>query len=69
MALMSFEEWRAQQNESSPATRLRRDAALGLKPPIPDASINSHSTAAPWEAKRLAGKGKKKKKSAAKKKK
>jgi len=58
--MISFKEWLAK--ESSPATRLRWDAALGLKPPIPDASIHSHSTALPWQVEKLKGKGNKKKK-------
>jgi hypothetical protein len=43
--MISFNDWvAAQMKESSPFTRLRQDAALGLKPPIPDASIHSHGT-------------------------
>lgn len=49
--MISFKEWLAK--ESSPATRLRWDAALGLKPPIPAASIHSHSTALPWQVEKL----------------
>lgn len=56
-----FKNWlEAKLNESSPFTRRRRDAALGLAPPIPEAEINSHSTAAPWEQKKLKKKKKKK---------
>jgi hypothetical protein len=44
MALLSFTDWLAQQNESSPFTRLRAAAAQGLMPPIPDASTHSRST-------------------------
>jgi hypothetical protein len=58
--MMSFRDWVAVQQESSPFTRLRRDAALGLKPPIPDASMHSHSTAAPWQVKKKHKKKKKK---------
>lgn len=58
--MISFNDWVAAQ-ESSAFTRLRHDAALGLKPPIPDASINSHSSAPPWQVPKLKGKGKKKK--------
>lgn len=58
-----FKKWlEAKINESTPFTRRRRDAALGLAPPIPDASVNSHSTAAPWEQEKLLHKKKKKKK-------
>jgi hypothetical protein len=45
--MINFTDWVAAQ-ESSAFTRLRRDAALGLKPPIPDASMHSHSTAPAW---------------------
>lgn len=64
--MMKFNDWLLTK-ESSPFTRLRRAAAFGLAPPIPDAAINSHSTAAPWELKALKGKGKKKKKKKSKK--
>jgi hypothetical protein len=56
MRFTRFADW-VLARESSPSTRLRRAAAFGLMPPIPDASINSHSTAAPWEQKALKGKG------------
>lgn len=61
MNLISFKDWIVAR-ESSASTRLRWDAALGLKPPIPDASIHSHSTASPWQVEKLKGKGSKKKK-------
>ena len=61
MKLISFKDW-ILTRESSPATRLRWDAALVLKPPIPAASIHSHSTASPWQVDKLTGKKKKKKK-------
>ena len=48
MTLLTFKDWMIQQ-ESSPSTRLRRDAALGLKPIAGMGSINGHSTALPWE--------------------
>jgi hypothetical protein len=64
--MISFKDWIITR-ESSPATRLRWDAALGLKPPIPDASIHSHSTALPWQVDKLTKKKKKKKKSKKKK--
>ena len=57
--MISFKDW-ILSRESSASTRLRWDAALGLKPPIPDASIHSHSTALPWQVEKLKGKGKKK---------
>ena len=58
--MKSFKDWLIAK-ESSASTRLRWDAALGLKPPIPDAAIHSHSTAAPWQVEKLKGKGVKKK--------
>lgn len=65
--MTSFKDWIITR-ESSASTRLRWDAALGLKPPIPDASIHSHSTALPWQVDKLTKKKKKKKKSKKKKK-
>jgi hypothetical protein len=59
--MISFRDWLLTR-ESSAATRLRWDAAMGLKPPIPDASIHSHSTAPMWQVERLKGKGNKKRK-------
>jgi hypothetical protein len=61
MAIMKFSDW-VLARESSAFTRLRHAAALGLMPPIPDASINSRSTATPFEQESLKGKGKKKRK-------
>jgi hypothetical protein len=61
MRFIRFADW-VLARESSAFTRLRHAAALGLMPPIPDASINSRSTAAPWEQKALKGKGSAKKK-------
>lgn len=58
---MKFSDW-ILAKESSSFTRLRRAAAFGLMPPIPDASINSRSTATPFEQKSLKGKGLAKKK-------
>lgn len=58
---MSFKDW-VITKESSASTRLRRDAALGLKPPIPDAMIHSRSTASPFEVKSICKKNKKKSK-------
>lgn len=61
MSLLKFSDW-VLARESSSFTRLRQAAALGLMPPIPDASINSRSTATPFEQKALKGRGVKKKK-------
>ncbi len=61
MGYIKFSDW-ILARESSAFTRLRNAAALGLMPPIPDASIHSRSTATPFEQKSLKGKGKKKKK-------
>lgn len=61
MSFIKFSDWIVAR-ESSAFTRLRHAAALGLMPPIPDASINSRSTASPFEQKALKGKGVKKKK-------
>ena len=57
---MRFSDWLVAR-ESSSFTRLRNAAAHGLMPPIPDASINSRSTASPFELNSLSGKGLKKK--------
>ena len=60
--MITFIDWvAAQLKESSPFTRLRRDAAMGLKPEIPAASAHSHSTAAPWEIPKKKKKKKKRK--------
>jgi len=56
-----FHTW-LKANESSAFTRLRRDAALGLKPEISPASVHSRSTAHPFEVDKLDDKKKKKKK-------
>lgn len=48
MEPVDFLTWTAQQ-ESTAFKRKRHDAALGLKPEIPQASIHSHSTATPFE--------------------
>lgn len=58
MALTSFIDWMHQQDESSAFTRLRRDAALGLKPEIPGAAVHSRSTAHPFEVDKLGDKHK-----------
>ena len=52
MDIISFKDWILAQ-ESSPFTRRRRAAALGLAPPIPAASAHSHSTAHPFEVEML----------------
>jgi hypothetical protein len=61
MGFVRFSDW-VLAKESSPATRLRNASALGLMPPIPPASINSHSTAPAWQQKKLLGKSRPKKK-------
>lgn len=63
MKFMSFNDW-ILSKESSAFTRARQAAALGLGPDIPDASMNSRSTASPWmiEGKKKKKKNKKKKK-------
>lgn len=58
-----FRKWLEQRlRESSPFTRRRYAAALGLAPPIPDAGINSRSTATAGIQDLLLHKKKKKKK-------
>lgn len=64
--MIKFADWLVAR-ESSAFTRLRDAAAKGLMPPIPDASINSRSTATPAQQKALLGKGKKKRKRKSKK--
>jgi hypothetical protein len=59
--MIRFRDWLA-ANESSPFTRSRAQAALGLGPDIPLASLNSRSTAPPWIHDKLTKKKKKKKK-------
>lgn len=49
-----FSNWLKKKNyESSAFTRRRHGAALGLYPSIPDAMINSRSTATPFERKSI----------------
>jgi len=60
MGFIKFSDWIVAR-ESSAFTRLRTAAAFGLMPPIPDAAINSRSTASPFEQKALKGRGSKKK--------
>lgn len=50
MSLIKFQDWMIAK-ESSPATRSKKAAALGLGPDF--ASVYGHSTPAPWIAKRL----------------
>ena len=50
--IMKFRDWLAVR-ESSPITRLKWDAALGLKPPIAPASVNSKATGLPWQYEKL----------------
>jgi hypothetical protein len=57
--MISFKDWLLAQ-EDSPFGRTRRAAANGTGPDIPDASIHSRSTAAPWMVAKLAKKHKKK---------
>jgi hypothetical protein len=59
MNLPTFKEWLAMK-ESSAFTRSRREAALGLKPPMAD--FMSRSTPTPFEMKSLKKKLKKKRK-------
>ena len=61
MSLIGFKDWILAQ-ESSPFTRRRRAAALGLAPPIPAASVHSRSTAHPFEVKMILKLNKKTKK-------
>lgn len=60
MPLVKFSDW-VIAKESSAFTRLRHAAALGLMPPIPDASIHSRSTASSFEVDSLKNKSRKKK--------
>ena len=62
MSLITFKDWRKQQNESSPQTRLMKGIAQGNYPPT--ASPFTHSTPRPWELKaneKALNKGKKRK--------
>lgn len=58
--LIKYSEWLQKQMESSPATRTRREIALGLKPVAGMGSLHGHSTAAPWEVEKIEKKIKKK---------
>jgi hypothetical protein len=57
----TFLDW-MKVKESTAFKRSRRAAAQGLGPSIPDAEINSHSTAAPWEKDAIVKRNKKGKK-------
>ncbi len=57
---MSFFDW-MKNNESSPTTRNKWYAALGLQP-MYSADVFGHATPPPWQAKKLLKKLKKKKK-------
>lgn len=58
---ISFKDWLL-ANEDSPFGRSRRAAANGTGPSIPDAAINSRSTAPAWMAASIKKRNKKKKK-------
>lgn len=48
--MIKFSDW-VKIRESSAATRIKRQAALGLAPPVAD--IFSHGTPPPWQVERL----------------
>lgn len=50
MKFSTFSEW-LQLRETSAITRLKHDAARGLRPPMAD--YNSRSTPRPWEGEQL----------------
>lgn len=56
---ITFKDWLAK--EATAFTRAREAAANGTGPDIPDAAINSHSTAPAWQQKALLKKKGKKK--------
>ena len=58
--MINFYDW-LQNNESSPSTRNKWMAALGLQP-MYSADVFGHSTPPPWQAERLTKRLKKKKK-------
>jgi hypothetical protein len=58
--MMSFFDW-MKNNESSPTTRNKWYAALGLQP-MYSADVFGHATPPPWQAKKLLKKLKNKKK-------
>jgi hypothetical protein len=57
--MITFNNW-LKVKESTAFTRSRNAAALGTGPSIPDAEINSHSTARPWQSKAIKKRNKKK---------
>lgn len=57
--MISFKDW-VIARESSSFTRLRQNAALGLAPPIPAASLHSRSTATQFQVEKLSKKRKSK---------
>jgi len=61
MAVPKFTDW-MKVKESTAFTREREAAAKGLGPSIPDAEINSHSTAKPWIKDAIEKRNKKEKK-------
>lgn len=58
--MMNFHDW-VKVKESSPATRNKTAAALGLQP-MYSADVFGHATPPAWQVKKLVGKLKKKKK-------
>ena len=65
--MISFKDW-VLTRESSAFTRLRQNAALGLAPPIPQASLHSRSTATPFQVEKISKRRPKKKKKKSRKK-
>lgn len=66
MIFKSFKEW-IDAREDSAFGRSRKAAAQGLGPSIPDAEINSRSTAPAWQKDAITKRNKKKKGSGKKK--
>lgn len=61
MSLINFRDWLAMK-ESSPATRSKTAAALGLGPDVAD--VFGHATPPPWQVEKLTAKRRNKKKKA-----
>lgn len=59
--MKTFKDW-MKVKESTAFTRTRSQAAKGIGPDIPDAGINSHDTAPPWQQQAFKKKHHKKKK-------
>jgi hypothetical protein len=57
--MKTFQDW-LKVKESTAFTRTRNAAALGTGPSIPNAAINSHSTATPAVSKAIKKRNKKK---------